>query len=276
MESALFKKFCKLAYDVAGITLNDSKEALVSSRVAKRQRALKLNTAREYMNYLKADETGEELIYFLDAISTNFTKFMREQDHFTLLASEVSKWAADGKKRLRIWCAASSSGEEPYTIAITILDALDGQSMDFKILATDISTNVLNTAKKGVYGQASIEPLSKAQRHKYFNRLTPRGEPNAQFEVKPEVKQHIMFKRLNLSKPPFPMKGPMDIVFCRNVMIYFDTRVRQGLISEIERLLRPGNMLITGHSETLTGISTGFQMIRPSLYQKPSRETITA
>ncbi|MCP4601415.1 MAG: methyltransferase domain-containing protein [Proteobacteria bacterium] len=269
METALFNKFCSIAYAKAGISLNEGKEALVTARVAKRQRVLKLGTPREYLHYLEEEKTGEELVYFLDSISTNFTNFMREKDHFNLLTKEVRQWIASGRQMIRLWCAASSSGEEPYSMAITILDTLDDKAMDFKILATDISTKVLNSAKKGVYDSKSVEPLTKAQRIKHFSRITPRSADEALFEVKPEVKRHIVFKRLNLSTPPFPMQGPLDAVFCRNVMIYFDNRVRQGLISEIERLLQPGGFLVTGHSETLAGISSSFKMLRPSVYMKP-------
>ena len=126
MGTALFKKFCKLAYDKAGITLKPGKESLVRARVAKRQRALGIGSPREYLGYLEADESGEELVQFLDVISTNFTHFMREKDHFEELTREVHSWLAAGRQRIRMWCAASSSGEEPYSTVITILDALDG------------------------------------------------------------------------------------------------------------------------------------------------------
>ncbi|MCP4679422.1 MAG: chemotaxis protein CheR [Deltaproteobacteria bacterium] len=269
IEAGLFKKFCKIANEKAGISLNDNKQALVTARVAKRLRILKMGTAREYMHYLQADESGEELIHFLDAISTNFTSFMREPEHFDILGREVKQWMNTGRQRIRLWCAASSSGEEPYSIVITVLDTLDGHSMDFKLLATDISTKVLGIAQKGVYTGDTVRPLTKGQRLKYLNRLTPRSAEEQIFEVKPEVRKRIVYKRLNLAKPPFPMQGPLDGVMCRNVMIYFDKAVRQGLVSEAERLLRPGAFLMTGHSETLTGIQSSFQVVKPSIYRKP-------
>ncbi len=269
MEQALFSKFRTIAYEKAGIALNQGKQSLVSARVAKRQRALGIETPRQYLKFLEDDNSGTEIVYFLDAISTNFTSFMREPDHFKVLSDEANTWIVKGRNRVRLWCAASSSGEEPYSIAITVLEALKDKKLDFKILATDISTRVLDAAEAGIYEQTRIEPLTKAQRTKYLERRSPRSSEEQLFEVKPAVKRHIVFKRLNLSKPPFPMNGPLDLVMCRNVMIYFDNAVRQGLVSEMERLLCPGGLLLTGHSETLTGIQSGLKFERPSVYRKP-------
>ncbi len=235
--------------------------------MAKRIRALGLEHEREYVEHLEDDTSGEELVQFLDAISTNFTFFMREPDHFEWL----TRWAKEDRirerRRLRLWCAASASGEEPYSIAITLLDAFGDREVDLKILATDISTRALGAAAGGRYGERSIEPLSREQRLRYLEKHGARGT-DLTYEVKPEVKQRVVYRRLNLSAPPYPMKGPIDVVFCRNVMIYFDRDTRQGLISEIERLLAPGGLLFTGHSETLTGINTGVEMLKPSVYRK--------
>ncbi len=242
MDQATFKALCRMAHDRAGITLQPGKESLVSARVAKRQRALGIADVKDYLRYLESDRSGHELVQFLDVISTNFTSFMREPDHFELLTTHSGKWLAKGQRRFRIWSAASSTGEEPYTIAITLAQVFDGHSVDYRILATDISTTVLERAAKGVYPEARLGPLSKKQRLKYFDRQGKRGEEDPLFEVKPEIRQRVVFKRLNLSKPPFPMKGPLDFVFCRNVMIYFDHEVRQRLVSAIEGLLRPGGV----------------------------------
>ena len=147
--------------------------------------------------------------------------------------------------KVRLWCAAAATGEEPYTIAITLLDAFEGQKADIRILATDISTKALNAAIAGHYSAAAVDALSAAQRAKYFEKSGSKAT-GATYTVRPEVKQLVLFRRLNLSTPPFPMRGSMDIVFCRNVMIYFDTNTRQGLISEIERLLVPGGDSVYG------------------------------
>ena len=268
MSGKLFQRFCKIAYEKSGITLKPGKEALVAARVAKRQRALGIATAKQYLTYLEADSEGEELIQFLDAISTNYTHFFREITHFEQLAREVDKWVARGQTRLRIWSAASSTGEEPYSIIITVLEALDGRDVDFKLLATDISTKVLAKASAGVYAPSQLDPVANAFKKRYFERVGEGRANDATYQVKSHVKKAAVFKRLNLSTPPFPMTGPLDVVFCRNVMIYFDNAVRQGLVTEIERLLKPGGVLFVGHSETLTGISTGLVLEQPSVYRK--------
>jgi len=240
----------------------------VAARVARRQRALGFKTVREYVRFLERDASGEELVHFLDSISTNFTSFFREPDHFELLSRAVKQWVGAGQKHFRFWSAAASSGEEPYSMAITIAEALGVQDADFLILATDISTRVLSKACEGVYEEEKLASLSTAQRARHFMRDDGGRKTGKGYRVRPEIKGKIVFKRLNLAKPPFPMTGPLDMVFCRNVMIYFDAAVREGLIKEIERLLKPDGFLVIGHSETLAGIGTGLRVIRPSVYQK--------
>ncbi len=269
LEQRYFDRFRDLAYEKAGISLKEGKEALISARVTKRMRKLQLEDFAQYLDYLEGDPSGEELINFLDVISTNFTSFYREPEHFEILTSALMQWAKRGQRRFRIWCAASSSGEEPYTLVMTMLEAL-GEQADFKLLATDISTVILEKARQGVYPEKVLAPMSKARRLKFFTRLGRRdGGDDTPWQAKDLLKERIVFKRLNLNQPPFPMSGPLDVVFCRNVMIYFDRPVRQALISEIERLLKPGGLLMIGHTETLTGLSTQFRVIQPSVYQKP-------
>lgn len=268
MNPHMFRQFAEITYARAGIRLSEGKESLVSARIAKRIRALGLESDQEYLKYLQEDDSGEELVQFLDVISTNFTSFMREPEHFDLLATHLRARADEGRRELSIWSAASSTGEEPYSIAITALDALAGTSTKVRILATDISTRVLDAASRGAYDGARIDKLSKVQRTKYFERVrTPAGEES--FVVRPEVRELLIFRRLNLAHPPFPMKGPFDAVFCRNVMIYFDAPVRQGLVREIERMLGPNNPLMIGHAETLTGIKTRLITVQPSVYRQP-------
>jgi len=269
MDEKIFKKFCSIAYDKAGINLKEGKEALVSARVSKRMRTLRMDDIREYMHFLENDETGTELVHFLDAISTNFTHFYREKDHFDYLEKKIKEWLSVGQKRFRIWSAASSSGEEPYSIVMTMLDTLEGYNSEFKLLATDISTKILNKAIEGVYDSERIEPVPKVQRNKYMFKLKSEGEEDgAIYQMNDRAKESVVFKRLNLSQPPFPMKGPLDVIFCRNVMIYFDRIVRQKLVGEMERLLKPGGILMIGHTETLAGIQTGLKILTPSIYQK--------
>lgn len=268
MKKSLFDRFRQLAYQHAGISLADGKETLVEARVAKRVRALSLGSTEEYLEVLLHDETGEELIRFLDAISTNFTSFFREPVHFELLANELRRWMDEGQTRFRIWSAASSTGEEPYSIAITLLETAGGKALDAKILATDISTRVLAEASRGRYASARVEPLTAQQRRRWLAPVVDAGAPESAYEVSPELRELVVFKRLNLSLGRTPMQGPMDAIFVRNVMMYFDQPVRQALIREVERLLRDGGLLMIGHAESLTGLSTGLRQLRPSVFRK--------
>ena len=269
MEAALFQRFTDIAYRAAGMRLRDGKESLVESRVSRRLRALDLPTPEAYLSFLERDRSGDELVHFLDVISTNFTSFLREPPHFELLARALRTGAARGRKSFSIWSAASSSGEEPYTIVITALEAL-GEDADVRVLATDISTQILARARAAVYPGRAIDPLGDTRRGRFFRRHGERrDDPDCLWQVREEVRAHVTFARLNLATPPFPMRGPFDVVFCRNVMIYFDDAVRQRLVADIERLLRPGGLLFTGHSETLSHIDSGMVLVRPSIYRKP-------
>ena len=266
MDSEVFRRFCAHAHEQAGIALGPNKEALVSARVGKRMQALGIADERAYLDFLESDETGEELIRFLDVISTNHTAFFREPDHFDQLRHLVFEGYNSGHRRLRIWSAASSTGEEPYSIVMTVLDVLGNTDLDFKVLATDISTRALAAAQEGVYPAEKVVSIPKSFLSRFFRQ---EGTSPPSFRVRDEIKQHVVFRRLNLSQPPFPMRGPLDIVFCRNVLIYFDQQVRQRLLRAIEGLLRPGGWLFVGHTETLTGISTRLRVVRPSVFILP-------
>jgi len=262
METSTFRRFCSIAYEKAGITLGDSKEALVEARVGKRMRALGLGSEKEYLILLEKDPRGEEIIQFLDVISTNHTSFFREPDHFEFLRSVLADWRRQGMRKLRVWSAASSTGEEPYTIAFTIADALEGGGVDWRILATDISTKVLAKAEAGTFVDSKLTGLA----HGEMNRFFERGPGKDEHTVQPAMRTKIAFRRLNLITTPYTLRGPLDIIFCRNVMIYFDQATRQKVISGMECLLRPGGYLLIGHAEALSGVRTGLRMIRPSIF----------
>jgi chemotaxis protein methyltransferase CheR len=265
METSTFRRFCAIAYEKAGITLGDSKEALVEARVGKRMRALGIANEKEYLVLLEKDPSGEEIVQFLDVISTNHTSFFREPDHFEFMRSVLADWRREGMRKLRVWSAASSTGEEPYTIAFTIADALesvDNAGVDWRILATDISTKVLAKAEAGIFADAKLTGLARGELNRFFER----GPEKNEHTVRPAMRTKIAFRRLNLITPPYPMRGPFDIIFCRNVMIYFDQAVRQKVISGMERLLRPGGYLLIGHAEALSGVRTELRMIRPSIF----------
>lgn len=266
LSPKMFKNFCELVYDKCGIRLGAKKEALVSARIGKRVRLLGLASYDDYYQLLK--EAGEEgeLIEMLNAISTNVTYFFREEAHFDFLAERFQAWQKAGQRSFRIWCAAASTGEEPYSIAM-IADKYLADPMQCKILATDISTKVLKTAKNGRYEIRHLEKVPKAYANRYFKKFASE-DGKVYYDVSPDLKKMITYARLNLSKPPFPMKGPFDVVFCRNVMIYFDNVVRAGLLNEVERLLRPGGYLVVGHAESLSGILCQLKNIKPSIYIK--------
>jgi chemotaxis protein methyltransferase CheR len=267
MEPQLFKRFAALAYDKAGISIRPGKEALVTARVAKRLRALALPDPESYLLYLEKDGTGEEMTRFLDVISTHFTSFFREPDHFDYLAAELAARLSSGATRLRVWSAAASTGEEPYTMAMTALEVKGVERVDFKILATDIALDTLRQAAQGRYTPERMEPVRQDLRTRYFTRRASEAEGEI-WEAGPELKSCVAFRRLNLAEPPFPMQGPFDVVFCRNVLIYFDQPTRQRLITAIEGLMRPGGLLCIGHTETLSGIRTGFVLERPSVFRR--------
>ena len=266
MDAQTFKDFQSIAYQKAGIFLREGKAALVQARLAKRLRELGLTTEREYLDRLRSDG-GEEVVLFLAAISTNFTKFFREPDHFDTLCDGVVAARSAGQRRFRFWSAASSSGEEPYTMAM-VLDPLLG-GCDWKILATDISTRVLQRAVAGVYGPEELDGIPDKLRTRYLERAPQDDDGQERWAVREPLKQRITYRRLNLANRPFPMSGPLDAIFCRNVMIYFDRPMRAGVVTEFERLIKSGGPLFIGHSETLNGLTTRFRSERPSVYRLP-------
>ena len=266
MDSRTFDKIRSLVYERSGISIKADKVALVTARVGKRMRALSLDNHKAYLEQVLNDDSGREITLLLDCISTNVTSFFRENVHFSFLAARVREWREQGCTKLRLWSAASSTGEEPYSIAMTLLDASNNARIDSRILATDLSTRVLEACAKGVYSPKQMEPVPVDYRTRYFKK-TGYGD-DACYEAGEQLKKMIHFTRLNLSSVPFPMNGPFDAVFCRNVMIYFDNDVRKRLLDEIYRLCRKGGFLFVGHAETLTGIISDFKSVAPSIYIK--------
>ncbi len=266
MDIGIYNKFKDLVYEKAGIHLGDQKQALVAARVSKRLRELNLSDYREYLKYLREDKTEGELVHLLDAISTNVTSFFRESVHFDFLQEKMKVWLGQGQRRFRFWSAASSSGEEPYTMAMVLKEATAGYNVDMRILATDISTRILARAEEGFYPAEKASAVPSNLLNKYFEKTeTEKGHG---YRVSKNLRDMILFKRLNLSKPPFPMKGPMDAVFCRNVMIYFDNDVRRRLLSEVQRLLKNDGYLFVGHAESLAGQLCTLANVKPSIYVK--------
>jgi len=266
MERGTFDRFRALVYQQSGITLGENKLALVNARVAKRLRALGLSDVKSYLDYVQRDERADEVVNLLDVISTNVTSFYREPDHFQFIAERFEEWLARGQQRFRFWCAASSSGEEPYTLAMTLLETAGRRPVDVKILGTDISTRMLERCRAAEYPEERMQSVPAALRTRYFTRVRDNGA--SRLVAGAPLRRVTVFRRLNLAEPPFPMKGPLDAVFCRNVMIYFDDTVRRGLLSDIHRLLRDDGFLFVGHAESLTGMVSAFRTVQPSVYRK--------
>lgn len=267
LDPQLFRDFCRVVYEKTGICLKEGKEALVASRIGKRLRSLQIPTFKEYFKFIQSEQGRDECIQLINVITTNVTHFFREQGPISFLQKQLDCWKTTGQNRFRVWSAACSSGEEPYTLAMVMAETLGFDGTDWKILATDISTKMLETAKEGVYPQESLKVVPGPLRQKYFQ-VHPGKMGAKDFRISPQIKDRVVFKQLNLSTPPFPMTGPLDAVFCRNVMIYFDMTVRKKLVDEIHRLLKKGGNLCVGSSESLSGLQVPFGYVEPSIYVK--------
>lgn len=267
-----FQKISKMVYDHCGINLHAGKKELVRARLAKRLRLGKFKTFPEYMKHVLEDGTGTEFSILIDSLSTNLTSFYRELQHFEFLRNEFLPNLLDQKRKnhdfkIRAWSTGCSSGEEPYSLSMTLLEAVQGRGRwDIKVLATDISTTVLQTAKRGVYDEERVKPVPPLQRQKYL--VPHRRDGRKVLEVSKILRNTVIFRYLNLMKD-WPIRGPIDFIFCRNVMIYFDKTTQANLVNRFWRLLSPGGILFTGHSESLTGINHRFNYIQPTIYAKP-------
>lgn len=272
MKAGEFAKIRQLAYDTFGLDLREGKETLVSARLGKHIRKSGCRSFDEYYRHVVDDSTGEALIHLIDALTTNHTSFFREPAHFDFLRKALlPEWKNRGG--IEIWSAACSTGEEPYSIAMCILDALGpAPPGKVRILATDISTRVLAAAEKGIYPAERFEALSGVQLRSYWLR----GERNwtGSYRAKKEVRALIEFRRLNLLEPVSQI-GPFALIFCRNVMIYFDKPTQRQVVERLAGCLEPGGYLLTGHAESLTGIEHGLRYVQPAVYRKappPDRE----
>ena len=264
-----FVRFCDFVYQRCGITLNENKRDLVHSRLAKRLRFLGRDSYEDYFELLyNSRDNEQEIVNLLDAISTNVTYFFREDKHFDFLISTVIPEIEATKKRgserkIRVWSAGCSTGEEPYSLAITFAENMTLENRDFRILATDISTNVLSHARKGVYDSERLRNVSGVLLKKYFIG----SRDGSRFRVHEKLASYIKFARLNLMHT-FPFKGSFDCIFCRNVMIYFDRQTQGQLVNKFSSFLNPGGYLMIGHSESLTNVSHDLVYVQPSLYRK--------
>ncbi|GBF49153.1 methyltransferase of chemotaxis protein [Leptospira ryugenii] len=267
-----FEYIKDLVYKQAGIFLAPHKKVMVQSRLNTRLRTLGISDYVEYVNRLKRDPkfASDEMQELINRITTNKTDFFRENHHFEFLKNTyLPEFERENQqtKHLRIWCSASSTGEEPYSIAITLYDYFQNKTgWNVKIYASDIDTAVLKTASEGIYKEDRLEPISEALKTKHFNKLTDRD--HISYQVKPHLKSLIEFKQINLLHFPFPFKEKIDLIFCRNVIIYFDKQTQKTLFSNFAEQLKSMGYLILGHSETMFGISDQFKFLGHTIYQK--------
>ncbi|NQZ70402.1 MAG: protein-glutamate O-methyltransferase CheR [Lentisphaeria bacterium] len=264
IDDISYAHITKLVYRLSGIALGNSKKTLVTSRLSNRISELELGSFENYCRYI--DAHGSEIQKLIDLISTNVTHFFREKEHFGIITSRLLALHKRGQRKFRLWSAASSTGEEPYSLMIEILEAFHQNSLiigDLKILATDISTNVSAVCKKGIYEKEKLQNISRKIVAKYFTAIDSNN-----FRVKPELQEYISFKQVNLTNQPYPLKGPLDIIMCRNVMIYFDEATKANIVYEFERLMSSTGLLVIGQSESISGIQSHLKVFKPSVYQK--------
>lgn len=261
-----FNQFRALAYERFGLNLRDGKETLVSARLAKKIRELKFRSFQQYYEHVVQDASGEALVALIDALTTNHTSFFRERSHFDFLQTRVLPELND-RDRVDIWSAACSTGEEPYSIATSILQKM-GQSgvQRARILASDISSRALAKAKRAVYSEDRIQGISTEQLKLFL--LRGHGECEGLYRVKPEIRAIVSFERVNLNENISHL-GPFSVIFCRNVMIYFDAPTQERVVNRLAGCLEPGGYLFTGHSESLNGIKHPLQYVQAAIYRKP-------
>lgn len=265
---AELRAIIRLVYERSGIALGENKRALVATRLQGRIRQLGLSSYGEYVKLVESDSAGDELIRFVDAMTTNHTWFFRESQHFDLLTTRVAAemagvWRSRG---VRGWCAASSTGEEPYTIVMSLLEALPQLTPSaVQLLASDISTKALRAASAGVYPMERLEGVPPPLVKRYFEKGL--GESSGQVRVSREVRRSVVYRRLNLLEIT-DLGTRFDFIFCRNVMIYFDKSVQQKVVAMLERHIAPGGYLFVSHSEGLTGVLHGLKSVAPAVYQR--------
>ena len=263
-----FERVTKLIGERTGIVLSSAKRQMVYSRLARRLRALGLSDFSKYLKLVK-DNVDGELVNFVNAMTTNLTAFFREPHHFEYLANEalprVMK-ANSHSRQIRIWSAGCSTGEEPYTIASVVREVIPaGSGWDIQILATDLDSNVLNTAANGVYAAERVAGLTPKRLKRWF--LNGKGEKAGMVRVKNELRDLITFQQLNLMES-WPIKGPFDLIFCRNVVIYFNKDTQRKLVERYANIMNPDANLFLGHSESLFKVSDRFKLIGNTIYQR--------
>jgi chemotaxis protein methyltransferase CheR len=263
-----FERVRKLIYQHAGISLAPIKQDMVYSRLARRLRALDLNSFQDYLSYLQSGDNEQEWETFVNSLTTNLTSFFREAHHFDILAKHLQQAP---HRPLRIWCSAASTGEEPYSLAITACEAFGNMAPPVTIICSDIDTNVLATAEKGVYPIDRVAKMSPERLRKFF--LKGAGAQAGYVRVRPELQKLVSFTRINLLDARLPIQGPFDALFCRNVMIYFDKPTQYAILKKFAPLLRDDGLLFAGHSESFLHAADVFHSLGRTVYERSDRQT---
>ena len=271
LSDAEFARLSAFIYNVAGIKMPPAKRIMLQSRLQKRLRELQMDSFKEYTEYLLSERgKQEELIHMLDVVSTNKTDFFREPVHFDFLRETVLPlhYEETSGRAIKIWSAACSSGEEPYTIAMTIAEYCRsvGQQRDYSILGTDISTKVLKMAMNAVYKMDRVEGIPIEILHRYFLRSKDRENPTVR--IVPELRKHVKVQRMNFMDESYPINEVFDVIFCRNVLIYFDRQTQEKVIGKLCTKLKPGGYFFLGHSESIMNMDLPLQSIRPTIFRK--------
>jgi chemotaxis protein methyltransferase CheR len=256
-----FERVRALIYRRAGIALADSKQEMVYSRLARRLRATGIRSFQVYLDGLESRDDNDEWEAFTNALTTNLTSFFREAHHFPILAEHVRK----AKEPITVWCSASSTGEEPYSIAMTLCEALGTLTPQAHVIATDIDTNVLSTASAGIYAIDRLDKMEPERARRFF--LRGKGEQAGLVRVRPELRQMVTFKQLNLLADDWPVSGAFDAIFCRNVMIYFDKPTQGKILTRFAPLMKSDALLFAGHSENFLYVSDAFKLRGKTVYE---------
>ena len=269
-----FRRFSAFVESELGIQLPPGKASMFQGRLARRLRELNIPSASEYWDYLfHSPDAESELVHFIDAITTNKTDFFREPQHFDFLRQQVlpdfSRESATLK--FNLWCAGCSSGEEPYTLAMVLSEYSRSGAFgfDFSILATDISTRVLKQAQSGIYDESQSFAIPPRLRTKYL--LRSKDASSRRTRIVPTLREHVSFHRLNFKAEDYKVRGMFDVIFFRNVMIYFDKPTQQEIVTKLCRNLKPGGYLFVGHSESLVSLDVPVKQIGPAIFRKPQK-----
>lgn len=260
--AADFERVRKLIYEHAGISLSSAKQDMVYSRLARRLRETRLKSFGDYLALLERGDKGE-WEKFVNSLTTNLTSFFREPHHFPILSAHLKK--LQGRSTIKIWCSAASTGEEPYSIAMTVVETFGSYTTPVSIVASDLDTNVLATASKGAYGLDRVDKMSPERLSRFFTKGT--GAQEGIYTVKPELRRMLSFQRLNLLEPNWAVRGPFDALFCRNVMIYFDKPTQYKILSRFAPLISNDGLLFAGHSESFLHAADLFRSQGKTVYE---------